>query len=100
MTDSDKDDLGRKVAHLLEQARGSGLRPDGSDDKAFMDEMWGEGEPNHLAAVVRAAEAILHDAYLDACKRAGRALNPADLGLPPWTELVLAEAFEQVELEE
>lgn len=59
----------------------------------------GEGavKPSDLAAVARAAEALLHDAYLDACKEAGRALDPADLLLPTWAELMLAEAFEQID---
>ena len=51
MSDRDKDelgaskqaDLGCKVAisRVLEKARDSGLRPDGSDDRALLDEMWG-----------------------------------------------------------
>lgn len=50
-----------------------------------------------LSAVAREAEAMLHSAYLDACKQAGRALHPADLLLPAWAELMLAETFEQID---
>lgn len=45
MAGRDKDDLGYKIAEALEKARATGLRPDESDDKALMDEMWGEVEP-------------------------------------------------------
>ena len=57
-------------------------------------------KPSDLAAVARVAEVMLHDAYLAACDRAGMALNPAELALPPWAEQMLAEAFEQVEVGE
>jgi hypothetical protein len=33
------------VADVVEKARASGMRPDGVDDKALMDGMWGEADP-------------------------------------------------------
>lgn len=55
MPDHDRDELDASkpgapdskeaVAKVQERARASGLRPDGGDDKALMDEMWGEAEP-------------------------------------------------------
>ncbi len=85
--DDDDRPLADRVAEVQRRAAEAGFGPRSVPRTRTTD----------LSTVAREAEAMLHGAYLDACKQAGRALHPADLLLPAWAELMLAEAFEQID---
>tara|TARA_Y100000589_G_scaffold292995_1_gene297518 strand:+ start:2120 stop:2359 length:240 start_codon:yes stop_codon:yes gene_type:complete len=50
--------------------------------------------PPDLKALADGFEDALLEAYFAECDRQGRAVDPADLELPDWTESLMASAYE------